>query len=181
MAKNVNGGVIVINTLVPANNSKDYPVVYADDIQLLDGTILEDKIKELEKGGGALELSEIDDTLISSYTTWSSENLSEKFSNLRDTLPSYDEVYLKGEVYTKQETTNLIDEKFNSKISSYYTSSEVDGKIQQSAELTLTEAKNYVDSYNTELNNEIASLKDKVRGGITEIGADFIFSLFEDE
>lgn len=180
MAREVQGGVVAINTLITANGSKDYPIVLADDVQLEDGTTVEEKFKQLESGGsGSIGLTEIDDELISSTTTWSSENLSKKFSELRDTLPTYDEVYLKGETYTKEEVRDLIDQNVNSKLESYYSSIEVDAKIQQSANLTLTQAKEYTDQANTNLTNEIENLKNIVGAGITRVGADFIVSLFQ--
>ena len=46
--KEIQGGVIVINTLVPANGSRDYPVAMADNINLCDGTDVETKIREIE-------------------------------------------------------------------------------------------------------------------------------------
>ena len=180
MAREVQGGVVAINTLVTANGSKDYPIVLADDVQLDDGTTVEEKFKQLESGGGGeIGFSEIDDTLISSTTTWSSQNLSEKFSEIRDTHPSFQEVYLKGETYNKQETQDAIDLSISSKLESYYSSTVVDAKIEQSATLTLTEAKEYTDQSNLDIKNEIDALKNIVGAGITRVGADFIISLFQ--
>ena len=180
MAREVQGGVVAINTLVTANGSKDYPIVLADDVQLDDGTTVEEKFKQLESGGGGeIGFSEIDDTLISSTTTWSSQNISEKFCEIRDTHPSCQEVYLKGETYNKQETQDAIDFSISSKLESYYSSTVVDAKIEQSATLTLTEAKAYTDQSNLDIKNEIDALKNIVGAGITRVGADFIISLFQ--
>ena len=182
MARDIEGGVIVINTLVTANGNTDYPIALAKDIEVEDsGKRLDTKLEELERaiGDPTYGLTEIDDRQTTNYTTWSSQNLSEKFQELRDTLPSYNEVYLKGETYNKEETQQLLDQITGEKLENYYENAEVDAKISQSANLTLEAAKAYTDQNNLDLTNEIEDLKNKVGAGFCRIAAEYIMSLFQ--
>lgn len=57
MAKSINGGVVVVNTLSTKNDGS-YPLVMAESVGCKDGKNLEDKIVELEAGAGTEIISE---------------------------------------------------------------------------------------------------------------------------
>lgn len=180
--KEIQGGVVVINTLVPANGSRDYPVAMADNINMCDGTDLETKITELEKliSDPSVSMSEIDDEITSDSTTWSSQNISKKISDLYNNVPTLDKIYLKGEVYTQAETLEVINQAITNRLESYYTKDETDGKISQAITGVMNSTKEYVDNQTTTIKNDIASLQEKIGAGFTPIDNDYIVSLFQD-
>ena len=47
MAKSIEGGVVITNTLSTKNDG-DYPLVFAESVKLADGKTVEDKITELD-------------------------------------------------------------------------------------------------------------------------------------
>ena len=51
MAKSIDGGVEISNTLSTKNNG-EYPLVMAESVQLAEGKSVEQKIGELEAGAG---------------------------------------------------------------------------------------------------------------------------------
>ena len=180
--KEIQGGVIVINTLVPANGSRDYPVAMADNINMCDGTDVETKIREIEEyiKDPSVNMSEIDDDIISDSTTWSSKNISKKISDLYDNVPTLDKVYLKGEVYTQAETLEAINQAITNRLESYYTKDETDGKISQAVTEVMNSTKEYVDNQTTVIRNDIAALQEKIGAGFTPIDNSYIVSLFQD-
>jgi len=153
--KEIQGGVVVINTLVPANGSRDYPVAMADNIYMCDGTDIETKINEIEEyiKDPSVIMSEIDDDI---------------------------KVYLKDQVYTQAETLEAINQAITNRLESYYTKDETDGKISQAVNGVLSSAKDYVDKETTVIKNDIAALQEKIGAGFTPIDNDYIVSLFQD-
>ena len=61
MAKSIEGGVVVVNTLSTKNDG-DYPLVMAESVNLAEGKSVEEKIAELEAGAGNEVISEEDIT-----------------------------------------------------------------------------------------------------------------------
>lgn len=59
MAKSIEGGVVVVNTLSTKNDG-DYPLVMAESVNLAEGKSVEEKIAELEAGAGNEVISEED-------------------------------------------------------------------------------------------------------------------------
>ena len=59
MAKSIDGGVIIVNTLSTKNDG-DYPLVMAESVGLAEGKTVEQKIGELEAGAGNEVITEED-------------------------------------------------------------------------------------------------------------------------
>ena len=49
MSKEIDGGIVVINTITRATEDTDYPIVMASDVDLDSGISVEDKFKEIDE------------------------------------------------------------------------------------------------------------------------------------
>jgi len=177
------GGVPVIGTLTQSIDS-DFPIVIANDIELSDGNNLEEVILNLNEavfGGGEVPMSEIDDSIKSDVTTWSSNKIAQVVSDLKDDIPTYDSVYNKDEVYTKNETQNLISNTLNEALQSYATQQDLALSIQNGISNAVETAKNYTDNKDAELALRITDLESLVGAGFRPIPEEMILSWFQDE
>lgn len=183
MSKKIDGGVVVINTLVTASENTDYPIVMASDVDLDSGINVEDKFKEIEEyigysGGG---MSEIDDSIVSYEFTWSSQQISDKLSELKNTVLSTDNVYTKDQTYTKDEISYILRAEISTELQNYSTTEETVSLVNQSCSNAVTESKNYTDQKCQDLQTDVSNLKEIVGGGYEEFDEEYILSLFADD
>lgn len=180
----IQGGVPVIGTLTQSVDS-DFPIVIANDIELSDGTNLETLVTSLNEavfgGGGDVPLSEIDDTIRSTETTWSSDKIARVISDLKQEIPTFDSVYSKDEVYSKTETSTLISNTLSSELSNYATQQQLSASIDNGIANAVEAAKRYTDNKDAELATRIESLEDKVGAGFVPITEEEILAYFQDE
>lgn len=183
MSKEIDGGIVVINTITRATEDTDYPIVMASDVDLDSGISVEDKFKEIDdiigySGGG---MSEIDDTIVSEDFTWSSQLISNKLIELKDNLLSIDNVYTKDQTYTKEEINSQIDITVSNELKQYSTTTETQEMVNQSMEKSVTESKSYTDEKCKAIEDDVFSLQSIVGDGYEEFDEEYILSLFEDD
>ena len=180
----ITGGVPVIGTLTQPENS-EFPIVIADDIELTDGSNLEEEVIRLRTAifgpdGEGIPMSEIDDTIKSDETTWSSEKISSVISDLKDEIPTFDSVYTKDDVYTKTETENAISEAIANQLSTYITQAQLQGAIENAVSGVTEATRQYTDQKFSEADSRLNALEEKVGDGFEPIGADWIIAAFQD-
>lgn len=179
----IKGGVPVIGTLTRSVDSQ-FPIVIADDIELTDGTNLNDIVEEIREalfGGGSTPLSEIDDSVKALDSTWSSTKISNVISDLKAEIPTFDTIYQKDELYNRAETEELISSMVANALSGYATQSDLSASIQNGISNAVDSANAYTDGKIAETNSRVAALEELVGDGFEAIDEDWIVSCFNDE
>lgn len=184
MAYKIEGGVPVIGTLTQSVDS-DFPIVIADSIQLTDGTVINQLLMDLREavfgGGGGVPMSEIDDSIISLESTWSSRKISNVISDLKDEIPTFDSVYTKDEVYNKNETDQKISDMISDVMGEYVTQSQLTLSLDNAILNAVGTSKRYTEDKFAELDSRVTSLETLVGAGFEPIEEEWILSFFQDE
>ena len=184
MAYKIEGGVPVIGTLTQSVDS-DFPIVIADSIELSDGTNLNEIVVALREavfgGGGGVPMSEIDDSIISLETTWSSRKISNVISDLKDEIPTFDSVYTKDEVYNKTETNNQIDNAILNALGTYVTQEQLVLSLDNAVINAVNTSKRYTEDKFAEIDSRVVNLETLVGAGFQPISTEWILSFFNDE